>query len=223
MAELPLEPMLSRALLSAANSEYNCLSEMLSIAAMMTLQGNAFVSHDGGKKQLDAARRRFAVSEGDHLTLYNVYTAFAKAGMTVQFCRENSLNHKALVKAVSVRKQLAAYLQRFGLAEPPLSSSDVLRVGGTPLPERVRRCLVTGFFAHAARMKSDGSFTTVDGKTVLWAHPSSVFFHRKAEWVVYTEIMETKGKIYIRDLSTVEMEWLVEVAPEYYKVKEGRR
>jgi ATP-dependent RNA helicase DDX35 len=63
----------------------------------------------------------------------------------------------------------------------------------------------------------------VDGKTVLWAHPSSVFFHRKAEWVVYTEIMETKGKIYIRDLSTVEMEWLVEVAPEYYKVKEGRR
>jgi ATP-dependent RNA helicase DDX35 len=223
MAELPLEPMLSRALLSAANSEYNCLSEMLSIAAMMTLQGNAFVSHDGGKKQLDAARRRFAVSEGDHLTLYNVYTAFAQAGMTVQFCRENSLNHKALVKAVSVRKQLAAYLQRFGLAEPPLSSSDVLRVGGTPLPERIRRCLVTGFFAHAARMKSDGSFTTVDGKTVLWAHPSSVFFHRKAEWVVYTEIMETKGKIYIRDLSTVEMEWLVEVAPEYYKVKEGRR
>ncbi|KAH7088794.1 P-loop containing nucleoside triphosphate hydrolase protein [Paraphoma chrysanthemicola] len=223
MAELPLEPMLARALLSAATPEYNCLSEMLSIAAMMTLQGNAFVSHDGGKKQLDAARRRFAVSEGDHLTLFNVYTAFVKAGMTVQFCRENSLNHKALLKAVSVRKQLAAYLTRFGLTEPSLSSSDVLRAGGIPLPERVRRCLVMGFFAHAARMKSDGSFTTVDGKTVLWAHPSSVFFHRKAEWVVYTEIMETKGKIYIRDLSAVEMDWLVEVAPEYYKIKDGKR
>ncbi|KAH7069114.1 P-loop containing nucleoside triphosphate hydrolase protein [Paraphoma chrysanthemicola] len=223
MAELPLEPMLARALLSAATPDYNCLSEMLSIAAMMTLQGNAFVSHDGGKKQLDAARRRFAVSEGDHLTLYNVYTAFVKSGMTVQFCRENSLNHKALVKAVSVRKQLAAYLTRFGLTEPSLSSSDILRAGGIPLPERVSRGLVTGFFAHAARMKSDGSFTTVDGKTVLWAHPSGVFFHRKAEWVVYTEIMETKGKIYIRDLSAVEMEWLVEVAPEYYKIKDGRR
>lgn len=223
MAELPLEPMLARALLSAAQPEFSCVNEMLSIAAMLTLQGNAFVSHDGGKKALDAARRRFSVSEGDHLTLYNVYESFAKAGMSVQFCRENSLNHKSLLRAVSVRKQLAAYLTRFGVAASPLAGPDVLRVGGTPLAERIRRCLTTGFFAHAARMKADGSFTTVDGKTTLWAHPSSVFFHRKAEWVVYTEIMETRGKIYIRDCSTVEMEWLMEYAPEYYKVRNGVR
>ncbi|KAH5246694.1 hypothetical protein HBI42_133680 [Parastagonospora nodorum] len=223
MAELPLEPMLSRALLSSANPEFNCLNEMLSIAAMLTLQGAAFISHDGGKKALDAARRRFAVSEGDHLTLFNVYEAFVKAGMSVQFCRENSLNHKSLVKAVSVRKQLAAYLERFGIGVSPLASSDILRVGGKPLSERICRCLATGFFAHVARMKSDGSFATVDGKTTLWAHPSSVFFHRKVEWVVYTEIMETKGKVFIRDLSAVEMDWLVEYAPGYYRVKEGRR
>ena len=98
------------------------------------------------------------------------------------------------------------------------------RVGGRPLAERVRRCLTTGFFAHVARMKqSDGSFTTVDGKTTLWAHPSSVFFHRKADWVVYTEILSTRDKIYIRDLSSVDMDWLTEYAPEYYKVKNGRR
>ncbi|CAO2654748.1 Nn.00g114810.m01.CDS01 [Neocucurbitaria sp. VM-36] len=226
MAELPLEPMLSKALLQAANPEFGCLSEMLSIAAMLTLQGNAFVSHDGNKKQLDNARRRFAVAEGDHLTLYNVYEAFVKSGMqNVQWCRENCLNHKSMVKAVSVRKQLAAYLDRFGVKESVLasSSSGVLRVGGTPLAERVRRCLTTGFFAHAARMKSDGTFTTVDGKTTLWAHPSSVFFHRKADWVIYTEILSTRDKIYIRDLSTVDMDWLTEYAPEYYKVKEGRR
>lgn len=222
MAELPLEPMLSRALLQAATPEFGCLNEMLTIAAMTTLQGNAFVSHDGGKKQLDAARRRFAVAEGDHLTLFNVYEAFVKGGMSVQFCRENSLNHKAMLKAVSVRKQLAAYLDRFGLQPSALSAPDVLRVGGVPVAERVRRCLTTGFFAHAARMKADGSFTTVDGKTTLWAHPSSVFFHRKAEWVVYTEIMETRGKVYIRDLSAVEMDWLSEYAPEYYKIKGGR-
>jgi ATP-dependent RNA helicase DDX35 len=225
MAELPLEPMLARSLLKAAEPEFACLSEMLTIAAMMTLQGNAFVSHDGGKKMLDTARRRFAVAEGDHLMLYNVYEAFVKAGMgNMGWCRENCLNHKSLVKAVSVRKQLAAYLDRFGVKENVLSSShDVLRVGGTPIAERVRRCLVTGFFAHAARMKADGSFATVDGKTTLWAHPTSVFFNRKVDWVIYTEIMEMKGKIYIRDLSMVDMDWLTEYAPEYYKVKNGKR
>ena len=226
MAELPLEPMLAKALLQAANPDFGCLSEMLTIAAMMTLQGNAFVSHDGNKKQLDNVRRRFTVAEGDHLTLYNVYEAFVKAGMqNVQWCRDNCLNHKSMVKAVSVRKQLAAYLDRFGVQESALtsSSSNVLRVGGTPLAERVRRCLTTGFFAHAARMKSDGSFSTIDGKTTLWAHPSSVFFHRKADWVIYTEILSTRDKIFIRDLSTVDMDWLTEYAPEYYKIKDGRR
>ncbi|KAI4689919.1 uncharacterized protein J4E84_004100 [Alternaria hordeiaustralica] len=224
MAELPLEPMLARALLKAAEPEFGCLSEMLTIAAMMTLQGNAFVSHDGGKKQLDAARRKFAVAEGDHLTLYNVYEAFVKAGMgNTSWCHSNSLNHKSLVKAVSVRKQLAAYLDRFGVKENVLASSGVLRVGGTPLAERVRRCLTTGFFAHAARMKADGTFTTVDGKTTLWPHPTSVFFTRKADWVIYTEIQSTRDKIYIRDLSTVEMGWLTEYAPEFYKIKNGGR
>ncbi|KAJ6200439.1 P-loop containing nucleoside triphosphate hydrolase protein [Bipolaris maydis] len=224
MAELPLEPMLARALLKAAEPEFGCLNEMLTIAAMMTLQGNTFVSHDGGKKQLDAARRRFAVEEGDHLTLYNVYEAFVKEGMgNTSWCHSNNLNHKALVKAVSVRKQLAAYLDRFGVKENVLSSSGVLRVGGIPMAERVRRCLTSGFFAHAARMKADGSFTTIDGKTTLWAHPSSVFFTRKADWVIYTEIQSTRDKIYIRDLSKVDMDWLTEYAPEYYKVKNGGR
>ncbi|KAH9882082.1 hypothetical protein J1614_001254 [Plenodomus biglobosus] len=224
MAELPLEPMLSKALLQAANPEFNCLSEMLSIAAMMTLKGNTFISHDGNKKQLDNARRRFAVVQGDHLTLYNVYEAFTKSGpYNIPWCRDNCLNQKSMVKAMSVRKQLVAYLERFGVKENLLSSSsEVLRVGGTPLAERVRRCLTTGFFAHAAKMRADGTFTTVDGKSTLWPHPTSVFFHRKAEWVIYSDILATKDKIYIRDLSSVDIDWLTEYAPEYYKVRNGQ-
>jgi ATP-dependent RNA helicase DDX35 len=224
IAELPLSPFLARALLSSSLPEFACADEMLTIAAMTTLQGSAFISHSGGQKATNTAQRRFAVAQGDHLTLYNVYTSFVKAEMGVAWCRENMLNHKALVKAVSVRKQLAAYLSRFGITTTSsLSSSDVLRVGGTPVEERVRRCLTTGFFAHAARMQSDGSFVGGDGKTVLWAHPSSVFFHRKAGWVVYTEVLATKDKVFIRDLSVVEREWLVEYAPEYYKVRNRGR
>ncbi|KAJ4301358.1 hypothetical protein N0V90_003450 [Kalmusia sp. IMI 367209] len=221
MAELPLEPMLARALLNA--SSFGCLSEMLSISAMMTLQGNAFVAHDGNQKLLEKARRRFTVKEGDHITLYNVFQAFTNPGVgkqSSQWCRENSLNYKAMLKAVSVRKQLRNYLDRMGIQEDTLGGSDVLRVGGLDMVERVQRCLTTGFFAQAARMKTDGSFVTVGGETVLWAHPSSIFFHRKADWVIYHEIQETKGKVYIRDLTSVEMDWLTEYAPEYYKVKQ---
>jgi ATP-dependent RNA helicase DDX35 len=219
MAELPLEPMLAKALLNAPT--FGCLSEMLTIAAMMTLQGNTFVSHYGNQKAINAAKRRFTVAEGDHITLYNVYESFVSHGKKdVQWCRQNYLNFKSLVKAVSVRKQLRNHLDRLGIVEEGggLASKDVLRVGGMDMTERVRRCLATGFFAQVARMKPDGSFQSMAG-TTLWAHPSSIFFHRKADWVVYHEIMETKGKIYIRDLTTIEMDWLTEYAPEYYKVR----
>lgn len=176
MAELPLEPMLAKALLNAP--EFGCLSEMLSIAAMMTLQGTAFVSHSGSRQLLEQSRRRFAVKEGDHLTLFNVYQAFVTAGTknAAQWCRENCLNYRAMLKAVSVRKQLANYMERMGIQESALHGADVKRTGGLGMAERVQRCLTAGFFAHAARMKSDGSFVPVGGETTLWPHPSSLFF-----------------------------------------------
>jgi ATP-dependent RNA helicase DDX35 len=176
MAELPLEPMLAKALLNAPT--FGCLPEMLTIAAMMTLQGTTFVSHDGNKKAEDRAKRRFAVAEGDHITLYNVYEAFISHGRKdAQWCRENSLNFKALVKAMSVRKQLKNHLERLGIMETStIVGRDATRLRDMSLTEKVRRCLTTGFFAHAARMKPDGTFATPQGNTTLWVHPSSIFF-----------------------------------------------
>jgi ATP-dependent RNA helicase DDX35 len=175
MAELPLEPMLAKALLNA--STFGCVSEMLTIAAMMTLQGTAFVTHAGNTKLMEKARRKFAVKEGDHITLFNVYEAFTTVGQrSSQWCQQNSLNFKAMQKAASVRKQLRNYLDRMGIQEHALGEKDTMRAGGMEPTERVQRCLTTGFFAQAARMQSDGSFKTVAGETTLWAHPSSMFF-----------------------------------------------
>jgi len=175
MAELPLEPMLAKALLNAPT--FSCISEMLTISAMMTLQGTAFVTHSGNQKLMEKARRKFAVKEGDHITLFNVYQSFTTIGQqSSQWCQQNSLNFKAMQKAVSVRKQLRNYLERMGIQESALSGPDTMRAGGMEMTERVQRCLATGFFAQVARMQSDGSFKTVGGETILWAHPSSMFF-----------------------------------------------
>jgi ATP-dependent RNA helicase DDX35 len=175
MAELPLEPMLAKALLNAPS--FSCLSEMLTISAMLTLQGTAFVSHSGNQKAMEKARRNFAVKEGDHITLFNVYNSFVTIGQqSSQWCQQHSLNFKAMQKAVSVRKQLRNTLERMGVVESALGGRDTIRAGGIDMVERVQRCLTTGFFAQAAKMQSDGSFRTVGGETTLWAHPSSLFF-----------------------------------------------
>lgn len=219
MTELAVEPMMAKALLSAQG--FGCLSEVLSIAAMTSLQGNVWFSHEGQKKAQEGARRKFAAEEGDHLTLLNVYHAFVTKGKKdAKWCRDNYLNFKSMARAVSIRNQLRKYLERLGInVEESLASSDVLRVGGPDKAEQIRRCLTTGFFAHAARMQPDGTFKTIDGGMVLYAHPTSLMFNRKADWVIFHEIMETGNKAFIRDITKIEKNWLLEYAPQYYSTR----
>ncbi|KAI1195997.1 P-loop containing nucleoside triphosphate hydrolase protein [Nemania serpens] len=210
MAELAVEPMMAKALLSAPS--FNCLNEILTIAAMTSLGGAVWVQQDGGKKQMESARRRFAAEEGDHLTLLNVYQTFVTKGKKEsRFCHENYLNFKALNRAVSIRGQLRRYLERFGI-----SIDENLNAHREGKADRVRRCLTAGYFAHAAKMQPDGSYRSVEGGTVLYAHPSSLMFNRKADWVIFHEVMETGNKTFIRDITKIEKGWLLEYSSGFY-------
>jgi ATP-dependent RNA helicase DDX35 len=98
MAELAVEPMMAKTLLSAPS--FGCLSEILTIAAMTSLGGNIWF-HDDEKKKMETARRKFSVEEGDHLTLLNVYQAFVTKGRKeARFCHDNYINFKAMTRAV---------------------------------------------------------------------------------------------------------------------------
>ncbi|KAL1889770.1 hypothetical protein Cpir12675_005655 [Ceratocystis pirilliformis] len=239
MAELSLDPMTARALLAAP--DYGCLSEMLTIAAMTSLGGNVWIVLENERHEMEEVRRLFAADEGDHLTLLNVYTAFVTVGRRdSKFCHSHRLNFKSLVKAISVRIQLKRMLEQFNISvnEPSylsalMTSSSVSDNRGRktiPLPsrpsaaeakaksEKIRRCLTAGFFANAAKMQPDGTFHSVTG-LVFYPHPNSLMFGRKADWVIFHEVLETSNKTYIRDVSKVEMDWLVQAAPGFYQVK----
>jgi ATP-dependent RNA helicase DDX35 len=215
MAELAVEPMMAKTLLSAPS--FGCLSEMLTIAAMTSLGGSVWFHHDGEKKKMENARRKFAVEEGDHLTLLNVYLAFITKGKKeAKFCHEHSLNFKSMTRAVSIRAQLKRYLERFHInVDETLSTKPR---DPTKTAKQIRRCLTAGYFAHAARMQPDGTFRNVEGSIVLHAHPSSLLFHQTADWVIFHEVLETASKIFIRDVTKIEKNWLLEYAPEYYQV-----
>jgi len=236
MAELSVEPMMAKVLLSASN--FGCLSEILSIAAMTSLQGAVWFQHDGEKKASESARRKFATEEGDHLTLLNVYQAFVTKGRKEsKWCRGNYLNYKSMTRAVSIRAQLKRYLERFGMnVDESLAlkkdQDDVSNKG-----ESIRKCLTSGYFAQAARMQPDGTFKTIGGGTILHAHPSSLMFvstyfyppclnspnniqNRKADWVIFHEILETGNKTFIRDVTKIEKSWLLDGSlSAYYQVK----
>lgn len=200
MAELAVEPMMGKVLLSAPS--FGCLSEILTIAAMVSLQGSVWFQHEGEKKAMESSRRKFAVEEGDHLTYLNVYQAFVTKGKKdPKWCRDNHLNYKSLLRAVSIRTQLKRYLERFGIQVDESLSSSHQQADLSRKPEQIRRCLTTGYFAHAAKMQPDGTFKTVSGELTLHAHPSSLMFVSTSQikflpqLFFLTPVLEPQGRL----------------------------
>ncbi|XP_032206565.1 probable ATP-dependent RNA helicase DHX35 isoform X3 [Mustela erminea] len=193
-------------LLYALGGNFGCSQEILSIAAMMQIQ-NIFVVPSNQKSQAIRVHRKFAVEEGDHLTMLNVYEAFIKHNKNSQWCQEHFLNYKGLVRAATVREQLKKLLVKF---QVPKKSSE-----GDPDP--VLRCIVSGFFANAARFHSTGAYRTIRDDHELHIHPASVLYAEKPpRWVIYNEVIQT-SKYYMRDVTAIESAWLLELAPHFYQ------
>lgn len=88
------------------------------------------------------------------------FNAFMRYGQKdKQWCGNHRINHKALSRAVSIRKQLKKFLERFGI--PVVSCEGDAK--------RLRRCLVTGYFKNAARMMPDGTYRSARENAVSCA------------------------------------------------------
>ncbi|KAI0371843.1 pre-mRNA splicing factor [Pilatotrama ljubarskyi] len=210
VAECPVEVNVARMLF--ASKEYKCGEEILTIAAMTTIQ-DVFVIPEGAAGALaELERRKFTAEEGDHLTLLNAYNAFTRYGRSSSWCKAHALSFRAMSRAVSIRSQLKKYMQRFGL---PLESCE----GDA---KRLRKCLVTGYWRNVARWTPDGTYRAVRGDIVLHVHPHSVLFTRKPRsgWVIFHEMEETK-KTQIRILTEIEPDWLLEHGHKYYDKHSG--
>lgn len=90
MAEFPLPPQLSKLVISSC--DYQCSNEILTIAAMLSVE-TCFVTP---KEQLKAAmdsQNRFAHIDGDHLTLLNVFHAFKQSKVIQQNIQKLQIFH----------------------------------------------------------------------------------------------------------------------------------
>jgi len=111
----------------------------------------------------------------------------------------------------NVRTQLTRIMKRFNL---PLVSTDF---NSKDYYVNIRKALVAGFFMQVAHLERNGHYLTVKDNQVVALHPSAGL-SKKPEWVLYNEFVLT-SKNYIRTVTEVRPEWLMEVAPHYYDLQ----
>lgn len=204
MALLPLEPAEAHLLLQR---DSGCSEELLTIAAMLSVQ-NVFLQSRTVRGRIDSTRARYAVKEGDHLTLLNVYNDYVAHGMSASWCAQYGLNAKALSRAAQVRAQLRVLLRR-NRVELVSANGDV---------PRIVRALVRSYFHHAAQRQPDGSYRTLRSNQPLHLHPSSVLFAAPPEWLIYHEVLLT-AEHFMRECTAIDPQWLPELAPHFYAMK----
>ncbi|KAH9964170.1 P-loop containing nucleoside triphosphate hydrolase protein [Russula dissimulans] len=202
MADFPMEPPLAKMLI--ASVELGCSEEILSIVAMLSVQ-SVFYRPKEKQAQADSKKAKFHQAEGDHLTLLAVYNGWKASNFSNPWCYENFIQARSMRRAQDVRKQLLGIMDRAG--------RDF---------NRVRRAICSGFFRHAAKKDPQEGYKTLVEGTPVYIHPSSALFNRAPEWCIYHELILTTRE-YCHNVLAVEPKWLVEVAPQFFKVADANK
>merc|ERR1719154_404015 len=207
MAELPVDPMMSKMILAA--DQYKCVEEILSITAMISVNGAIFYRPKDKAMHADTARKNFFHPDGDHLTLLNVYNEWAETNFSQQWCYEVFIQHRSMKRARDIRDQLASLMERVELA---LTSAE----GDS---EAIRKAIASGYFYNVAKLSKGGNYKTAKKQQTVSMHPQSCLIEELPRCVVYHALVLT-SKEYMRTVSTIEAKWLREVAPHYYQDSE---
>ncbi|XP_043260883.1 probable ATP-dependent RNA helicase DHX35 isoform X5 [Colletes gigas] len=205
MAEMPLEPVLAKSLI--VSGEMECSEELTTVLAMLQVQ-NVFIRPAGGQAAIKArvAHRKFEVEEGDLLTMLNVYTAYEK-NKTSNWCQKQFLNYKALRRATEIRMQMHSMMKRLSI---PLISCN----GNV---QQILKCITAGLFPKAAYLHYTGVYKTVRGNRDLYIHPTSCLYTlQQPQWLLFCEVLQT-NKTYMKDITVIQPEWLLELAPHFYE------
>ncbi|XP_061475135.1 pre-mRNA-splicing factor ATP-dependent RNA helicase DHX16 [Rhineura floridana] len=206
MAELPVDPMLSKMIL--ASEQYKCSEQILTIAAMLSVNNAIFYRPKDKVVHADNARMNFFLPGGDHLVLLNVYNQWVECGYSMQWCYENFIQFRSMRRARDVREQLEGLMERI---EVDITSSE-----GDYIP--IRKAITAGFFYHTARLTRSG-YKSVKHQQTVFIHPNSSLFEEQPRWLIYHELVFTT-KEFMRQVIEIDSAWLLEVAPHYYKAKE---
>ncbi|KAI9913675.1 hypothetical protein PsorP6_005171 [Peronosclerospora sorghi] len=210
MAEFPLDPMMSKALL--ASEKLGCVEEVLTVCAMLSINNSIFYRPKDKAVHADNARLNFARGGGgDHIALMNVYNQWVETNYSTQWTYENFVILRSLKTARDVREQLEGLCDRVEL-ERSSNRSD---------HEPIRKALCAGYFYNTAKLDNAGHYKTVKKAQSVHIHPSSclIKLDEVPRWVVYHELAFTT-KEYMRNVIPIKSDWLMEFAPHYYKAKE---
>ncbi|KAI6183022.1 RNA helicase [Aphelenchoides bicaudatus] len=216
MAEFPVDPPLAKMLIMASR-KYRCANEILTLVSVLSAPP---IFSRPRKKATEADQKHaiFVHPDGDHLTIINVFNAYAEIMLNTKkdpenekfdWCLENFFRFESLQQAEKIRSQLyhSMYTSQLDCASLDLKHKDY--------SINIRKCVLEGFFTQLNRLCLNYSLKDSESVRVL-IHQTSQMRNTPPQWLVYNELNRMERSNVMRVVSSINVQWLFEVAPHYF-------
>ncbi len=214
LAKLPLDPRVGRMIL--AGRDHQCLSEMLIIAAALSVQDPRDRPQEA-QGAADNAHKTFADEKSEFLSSLKIWKWFEEAiehkksnRQLQEHCRENFLSQLRLREWRDVHSQLFTLVREQGW-----------RVNELPATyEQLHLALLTGLLGNVGyKAEDEPHYLGARGiKFHLW--PGSSLGKKAGRWVVAGELVDT-SRLFARTLASIQPEWLEKIGGHLLKKSYG--
>lgn len=156
------------------------------------------------------------------MTSLNVYKAWEKAKQSQVWCQKHFINHKALLRAQDIQKQLTARLWKLGISMSSCGANF----------DPILQSIACGYCMNAAKFeRMDLSKLSAEvnvyklirvigaeNEVKLRIHGSSILSRCPPGYLVFHSVEQDDSGYYnMRDVTKIDPKWLIELAPHFYK------
>lgn len=214
MAELPLEPSLSRTLMEA--NENGCLSQALTVAAMLSAETTLLA---GQSSKSNEKKRKHPPPDlpdgsgyGDHVQLLQIFEQWDQNEFDIGWCKDKRLQVRGMMFVKDVRRQLSQLMQKIAKGSLNVRTNERYKERQRDY-KNLRKALCVGYANKLAeRMVQHNGYRTIGFKPQLvQVHPSSTLKTDEdgmfPNYVVYHELIAT-SRPFMRNVCAVEMPWV---------------
>lgn len=231
MAQMPVDPKLSRMLIEA--NQEGCLNEIAVIASALSIQDPRERPVEK-TQEADQTHALFRDPSSDFITLLNIWKRYhdtwqqeKSTNRMKKFCKKHYLSFKRIREWRDIHAQIFAILQESGInsqkSEDRDQKSEVRgqksevrgqRAGKLNNSEQefyskqyeaIHKSILSGFLSNIAVKKEKNIFQAAKGKEVM-IFPGSGLFNKAKAWIVAAEMVET-SRLFARTVANIDSNW----------------
>ncbi|QAU35211.1 ATP-dependent RNA helicase HrpA [Janthinobacterium sp. 17J80-10] len=214
LAKLPLDPRIGRMILAAR--EHACLSEVLVIAAALSVQDPRDRPLEA-QQAADQAHKKFADEKSEFVSYLKIWKWFEEAvehkktnRQLADNCRANFLSQLRLREWRDVHSQLLTLVREQGwrMNEAPATY------------EQLHVALLTGLLGNIGFKAEDEPYYLGARAIKFHVWPGSHLAKKAGKWIMAAELVET-NRLYARCIAQIQPEWLERIGGHLLKKSWG--